>query len=97
MMTTTKRQPLFPDAPLREVVYIFEREGDRGSPLWLLVLSCGHSITRRRYHPKNLVNDMVRPIEEKLAPKRTHCMMCSMGVKHADPAVLIAAFGGPTL
>jgi hypothetical protein len=38
---------------MREVVYIFEREGERGGAIWWLVLECGHSVARKRYDSKN--------------------------------------------
>jgi len=85
------------DGPMRKVVYIFEREGDHGGALWLLVLECGHSVTKPRYNAKSLtafIRAMFRPIEEKLAPKRARCFMCGVGHERYDPALLIKAFGG---
>lgn len=87
------------DGPRREVVYIFEREGDRGGTYWLLVLACGHSATRRRVTPSDspgaIARELFRPFSEKLAPKRVQCMYCGSGCAEADPWVLIEALGGP--
>lgn len=61
--------------PMREVVYIFEREGARGGGYWWLVLSCGHTVARKRCVAKHwtaMVHLMFRPLSEKLAPKRVH-------------------------
>ena len=57
--STTKRRPRAPSkrvrselsGPLREVVYIFEREGERGGGFWWLVLACGHAVARKRVMP----------------------------------------------
>lgn len=87
------------DGPRREVVYIFEREGDRGGSYWLLVLKCGHSATRHRVNPKDplaaLTYALFRPLSAKLAPRRVQCMYCGSGCEKGDPWVLIEAFGGP--
>jgi hypothetical protein len=83
--------------PLREVVYIFEREGVRGGGIWWLVLDCGHAVARKRYVAKHWaaqVHMLLRPIEEKLAPKRVQCHSCGSGAEKHDPAILIKAFGG---
>ncbi len=85
--------------PLRDVVYIFEREGERGGAIWWLILECGHAVARKRYEAKNWtaqVHMMFRPIEEKLAPKKCHCHYCDAGVPRADPWILVEAFGGPS-
>jgi hypothetical protein len=85
------------DGPLREVVYIFEREGDRGGGLWWLVLSCGHSVSRKRFTVNSLgqmAQALFRQIEQNLAPKRARCYMCQAGHEPQDPALLIRAFGG---
>jgi hypothetical protein len=84
--------------PRREVVYIFEREGDRGGSYWLLVLACGHSATRRRVGPSEpgeWAREMFRPLSEKVAPKHVQCMYCGSGCAEDDPWILIEAFGGP--
>ena len=83
--------------PMREVVYIFEREGERGGSLWWLVLECGHAVTRARYANKHWtaqVHMLLRPLEEKLAPKRVQCHYCGSGAEKHDPWILIKAFGG---
>jgi hypothetical protein len=83
--------------PLREVVYIFEREGVRGGAIWWLVLACGHAVARKRYEAKSWtaqVHMLFRPIEEKLAPKRAQCHFCGSGCEKSDPWILIRAFGG---
>lgn len=93
-----KRKPSPLDGPRREVVYIFEREGDRGGAYWLLVLECGHSVTRSRVNPKDsiaMVSAMFRPLSEKLAPKRVQCLFCGSGCDKQDPWILVEAFGGP--
>lgn len=94
-----KRTPSPLDGPRREVVYIFEREGDRGGSYWLLVLECGHSATRSRINPKDplaaLTHALFRPLVEKLAPKRVQCMYCGSGCTKQDPWILVEAFGGP--
>jgi hypothetical protein len=81
---------------MREVVYIFERDGDRGGSIWWLVLSCGHSVARPRYVAKgsNVVRDLFKPIESKFAPKRCRCHSCGAGHPTFDPAISIQAFGG---
>ena len=83
--------------PMREVVYIFERTGERGGGIWWLVLSCGHAVARKRYEAKSwsaMVHGMFRPLEEKLAPKRCQCHYCGSGSAKQDPWLLIKAFGG---
>jgi hypothetical protein len=80
--------------PMREVVYIFEREGERGGGCWWLVLACGHAVARKRVMPS--VGTMFRPLEEKLAPKRCQCHSCGYGHEKIDPWVMIKAFGGQT-
>jgi len=82
---------------MREVVYIFERDGDRGGSIWWLVLACGHSVARPRHVAKdwsNTVRDLFKPIESKLAPKRCRCHSCGLGQAALDPAISIKAFGG---
>jgi hypothetical protein len=82
---------------MREVVYIFEREGTRGGAIWWLILACGHAVARKRYQNKHwsaMVHMMFRPLEEKLAPKRVQCHSCGSGCEKADPWILIKAFGG---
>lgn len=96
---TRKRVPGTLAGPRRDVVYIFEREGDRGGSYWLLVLDCGHSATRLRLNTSDplaaLTHALFRPLAEKLAPKRVQCMYCGSGCEKGDPWVLIEAFGGP--
>lgn len=82
---------------MREVVYIFEREGTRGGSIWWFVLSCGHAVARKRYAAKSwtaMVLLMRRPLSEKLAPKRVRCNYCGSGCEKQDPAALVRAFGG---
>lgn len=88
--------------PLRDVVYIFEREGDHGGAYWLLVLQCGHSSTRSRAGVKHPLQAMTRlllfrPLAGMTAPKRVKCFSCGLGQEKIDPAIAIAAFGGPKL
>jgi hypothetical protein len=89
--------------PLRKVVYIFETEGDQGGGYWQLVLECGHAAARHRNTTtKDPLAAMVRltmfrPMSGLLAPKRVRCFSCGLGHAKADPAILIAAFGGPKL
>lgn len=83
--------------PMRGVAYIFEREGTRGGAIWWLVLECGHAVTRKRYATKSdwtMVHMLLRPIDEKLAPKCVRCHYCGSGNEKHDPAILIKAFGG---
>ena len=85
--------------PMRKVVYIFEREGTKGGAIWWLVLSCGHAVARKRYAAKSwtaAVHMLLRPLEEKLAPRRCQCHYCGSGAPKQDPWAMIAAFGGPT-
>ena len=83
--------------PKREVVYIFEREGERGGGLWLLVLDCGHAVTRKhcmRTTESLVVSVLLRPLSEKLAPKRAQCHYCGSGSEKQDPWIMIKALGG---
>jgi hypothetical protein len=83
--------------PMREVVYIFEREGERGGAIWWLVLSCGHAVARNRHAAKGWsaqVHMLLRPLDEKLAPKRVRCHYCGSGLAKQDPWILIKTFGG---
>ncbi|HSX23387.1 MAG TPA: hypothetical protein VLE97_11490 [Gaiellaceae bacterium] len=92
------RSPSPLDGPRRDVVYIFEREGERGGAYWLLVLECGHAVSRSRINPKDsvaMISALFRPLSEKLAPKRVQCLFCGSGCEQRDPGVLIAAYGGP--
>lgn len=75
--------------PRREVIYIFEREGSCGGPYWLLVLSCGHAVSRRRHDSSNFAQMMFRPLSEKLAPRHVQCHYCGMGGEQRDPWILI--------
>lgn len=87
-----------PSWPRQDVVYIFEREGARGGPYWLLVLACGHSAARPRQVPTSLpamAQAMFRPMAEKFAPRRVQCLHCGSGCAKRDPWILIAALGGP--
>jgi len=93
------RQPSELAGPMRDVVYIFEREGERGGGLWWLILDCGHAISRKRYVANSwsaMVHMMFRPITEKIAPKRCQCHYCGSGSPKQDPWIMIKAFGGPT-
>ena len=81
--------------PLREVVYIFERAGERGGGYWWLVLNCGHAVARKRHRPGK-INLMFVSLEEKLAPKRVQCHYCEAGCAKQDPWVTVKVFGGPT-
>ena len=97
--TTSPRNKSELAGPMREVVYIFEREGSRGGGLWWLVLECGHAVARKRYvanHWTAMVHLMFKPLSEKLAPRRCQCHYCGSGAAKQDPALLIKAFGGPT-
>lgn len=93
------RAPSPLDGPRRAVVYIFEREGDRGGSYWVLVLACGHSVTRRRLSltasKTALAQNLFRPLSEKVAPKHVQCMYCGSGCAEGDPWILIEALGGP--
>lgn len=82
--------------PLREVVYIIEREGARGGGYWWLICACGHAIARKR-HVVNLAavaQLMFKPLAEKFAPKRVQCHFCASGCAEQDPWIMIKAFGG---
>lgn len=95
---TRPRAPSELAGPVREVVYIFERQGVRGGAIWWLVLSCGHAVARKRYEAKSWtaqVHMMFRPLEEKLAPKHCQCHYCGSGSAQQDPWLLVKAFGGP--
>ena len=84
--------------PMRKVVYIFEREGERGGGYWRLVLECGHTVARKRYVAKDMVafvSALFRPLSEKLAPKHVQCLSCGMGSAKLDPWLWIEALGGP--
>jgi hypothetical protein len=94
----SRKKPSPLSGPLREVVYIFEREGTRGGSYWRLVLACGHSVARSRVNPNDsvaMISAMFRPLSEKLAPKRVQCFYCGSGNTPCDPWILIEAFGGP--
>lgn len=94
---TSRRAPSELAGPMREVIYIFEREGMRGGAIWLLVLSCGHPAARKRTDPKSwltLAQAMFRPLSEKLAPRRVQCHHCGSGEPTRDPALLVKVFGG---
>lgn len=78
-------------------MYIFEREGTRGGPIWLLVLACGHLAARTRRVARGwsgLAQAMFRPLSEKLAPQRVQCHHCGAGLAPSDPAALVRALGG---
>lgn len=83
--------------PVREVVYIFEREGTRGGAIWLLVLECGHPAARKRADSKGwsgIAQAMFRPLREKLAPRHVQCHHCGSGEPTRDPSALVRALGG---
>ena len=85
--------------PMCEVVYIFEREGERGGGYWWLVLGCGHAVARKRYVANSwtaVAQLMFKPLVEKLAPKRVQCHHCGSGSPKQDPWIMVQAFGGPT-
>lgn len=105
--STTKRYPRATSrrsksplaGPLREVVYIFEREGDRGGGYWWLVLGCGHAVARTRHVPRGpnaMAHLMFTPISQKCAPKRVQCHYCGTGFPTGDPWALVKSLGGPT-
>ncbi len=96
---TARREKSELAGPLRDVVYIFEREGERGGGFWWLVLDCGHAVARKRYAAKSFhaqVHLMFKPLEEKFAPKRVQCHYCGAGSAKQDPWIMIKALGGPT-
>lgn len=83
--------------PMRDVVYIFERAGSRGGSFWWLVLDCGHAVARKRTPLKSdtvLIHLLLKPVEEKLAPKRAQCHYCGSGSAPRDPWALVKALGG---
>jgi hypothetical protein len=86
--------------PLRDVIYIFDREGPNGGFHWRLVLECGHGVTRPSRRAKDakdvsaIAQTMFRPLSEKLAPKRVQCHHCGSGAVRRDPWLLIKACGG---
>ena len=81
--------------PLREVVYIFEREGARGGGYWWLVLECGHTVSRTRVVARDWTA-MVLLIRHhvKGAPHHVRCHYCGTGSPETDPVISIRAFGG---
>jgi hypothetical protein len=85
--------------PMRAVVYIFEREGERGGAFWWLVLDCGHAVARKRYTSKRgpaQIHLLFIPLERKFAPKRAECHYCEAGSPKQDPWIMVRALGGPT-
>jgi hypothetical protein len=92
-MTAASKPSLFA-GPRREVIYIFAREGERGGPFWLLVLACGHVVSRRRHAPRSLAQALFVPLREKLAPQHVQCPHCGAGAQNHDPWILIQALGG---
>jgi len=86
--------------PRRKVVYIFSREGARDGGYWMLVLECGHMISRRRFVSKpnaaKMAQHMFVPLAAKLAPKHAECFYCEAGHSKVDPWSTIKALGGPT-
>lgn len=97
---TSRREKSELAGPMRDVVFIFEREGVRGGAIWWLVLDCGHAVARKRYDAKSwtaVVHMIFRPLDEKLAPKRVQCHYCGSGLAKQDPWIMVKAFGGPTL
>jgi hypothetical protein len=94
---TTRRKWNDLAGPLREVVYIFAREGPRSGPYWRLVLACGHSVARKRRSLKDfsaLAQVMFRPLDKLLAPRHVQCHDCGSGCEQQDPRILIKLFGG---
>jgi len=82
--------------PLCDVVYIFERTGSHGGALWWLVLSCGHSVSRKRYVSNHWTAQvqvlMNTSLSKQSAPKRCRCHMCGIGLSPCDPNIMIDAF-----
>ena len=74
---------------MREVVYIFEREGLRGGPYWRLVLECGHSVaasaTTRGASQRSRCSGLSATM---LAPEATCRPLLRIGMRAAGP-------GGP--
>ena len=87
-----KRDPI--TGARREVIYIFAREGSRGGPYWLLVLACGHAVSRNRQGAGSFAQAMFQPLSEKLAPRHVQCHYCEGGATPRDPWILIQALGG---
>lgn len=77
---------------MQKVVYIFDREGANGGPYWLLVLECGHTVSRARVVAN--MDNILRPMAHKLAPKRVRCHYCGIGCEPHDPWPIIKAIGG---
>lgn len=94
---TTKRPRSELAGPVREVIYIFERAGARDGAFWLLVLECGHIVTRRRHVARSwtaIAQTLFEPIEKRLAPRHVQCHYCGSGCEKHDPAIFIRALGG---
>lgn len=83
------------EGPKREVVYIFEREGKQGGGFWMLVLACGHAVSRTR-PPLSTGRPylLLRRIHTQLAPKRVQCHYCGSGSEKCDPWIMIKALNG---
>lgn len=82
---------------MRDVVYIFKRNGTRGGAIWLLVLSCGHAVARKRRTAKSfsaIARAMFRPFAEAFAPKKVECNYCGSGCARQDPWIFVQALGG---
>lgn len=78
--------------PDRDVTYAIARGNT-----WLLVLSCGHPVVRRRSDPRSMddiARSMFVPLEQKLAPRSARCWRCGAGLPVGNPAVLFRALGG---
>lgn len=62
--------------PLRQVVYIAEREGPRGGRYWMLTLECGHLATRDIPSPKCVVRSLMQGNVPSFAPEKVKCIIC---------------------
>jgi hypothetical protein len=78
---------------MRKVVYIFEREGDRGGRIWWLVLDCGHSVARK-CPVVNRRTVMIHSATGMRAPKRCVCHYCGSGHAKQNPSILVKMLGG---
>ncbi len=82
-----------PSRPLtQKVIYILERIGSRGGPFWLLVLECGHLVSRTRRVPN--YHNIVALRTPMGAPKQVKCYHCDSGASSSDPWPTIRALEG---